>query len=350
MATSVVNTTRHLSTVHMATSAVNTTRHLSTVHISTSLLNPTRRLFKVHTPTSLVNTTRHSSRIRTTPCLPFTVSDNRPFYEREYPQMNLPRRLSNSSYQNVLHQLPSLRLIVVACARNVESNIKNYRSRIEPILDLFHPSSRILICESDSNDKTIEKLYQWSRAQVYTYGNMMKSYPGRTDRLEFCRNTLLNKTHDLKADYILVTDIDMFRTTVPSFLSNFRYNIDDWSVMTASSSDPYYDIWALRTLSDSIMNYDIWHRIWDLRKPGKNYCYETLVDLIVRVHQKRIPLEYGLIEVRSAFGGAGLYKANSTYTCQYDGENNTCEHIEFHLCIREQNHGRIFINSAFQVF
>ncbi|CAF4064172.1 unnamed protein product, partial [Adineta steineri] len=47
---------------------------------------------------------------------------------------------------------------------------------------------------------------------------------------------------------------------------------------------------------------------------------------------------------------AGLYKANSTYACQYDGEDNACEHIEFHLCIREQNHGRIFINSAFQVF
>ncbi|CAF1540048.1 unnamed protein product, partial [Adineta steineri] len=106
-------------------------------------------------------------------------------------------------------------------------------SHIELILDLFHSSSRILICESDSNDKTLEKLNEWSRAQVYTYGNMLKTYSERTDRLAFCRNKLLNKAHDLKADYILVTDLDTFSTTVSSFLSNFRYNIDDWSVMTA---------------------------------------------------------------------------------------------------------------------
>ncbi|CAF1312645.1 unnamed protein product [Adineta steineri] len=293
-------------------------------------------------------TTRLSSEAPTPTCESI-VSDNRSFYEREYPQLNLPQRISNSSYQNILHQLHSLRLIVVSCARNVESNIKKYRTHIEPILDLFHSSSRILICESDSNDKTVEKLYEWSRAQVYTYGNMLRTYPERTDRLAFCRNKLLNKAHDLKADYILVTDLDIFSTTVSSFLSNFRYNIDDWSVMTASSSSSYYDIWALRTLSDSVMNYDVWHRVWDLGRSGKTYCGGKLVDLIITIHQKHMPIEYGLLEVRSAFGGAGLYKVNSTYGCQYNGEKTTCEHVPFHLCIREKNQGRIFINSEFQV-
>ncbi|CAF3931713.1 unnamed protein product [Adineta steineri] len=205
---------------------------------------------------------------------------------------------------------------------------------MEPILDLSHSSSRILICESDSTDKTLEKLHQWSRAQVYTFGNMMKSYPERTHRLAFCRNTLLNKTHDLKADYILVTDFDRFPITVPSFLANFRYNIDDWSVMTASPSDYYYDIWALRTLSDSVMNYDVWRRIGDLERSGKNYCGGKLVDLIITIHQKYMPIEYGLLEVRSAFGGSALYKVNSTYGYQYDGA--TCEHVSFHLCIRKK--------------
>ncbi|CAF3786324.1 unnamed protein product [Adineta steineri] len=301
------------------------------------------------TSTSSIDATRILSKASPPPCRLFTVSDQRSFYEREYPQLNLPQRISNSSYQNILHQLHSLRLIVVACARDVESNIKNYRSHIEPILDLFHSSSRILIFESDSNDKTLEKLYEWSRAQVYTYGNKLKSYPERTDRLAFCRNKLLNKARDFKADYILVTDLDTFSTTVSSFLSNFRYNIDDWSVMTASSSSSYYDIWALRTLSDSVMNYDVWHRVWDLQRSSKNYCSETVIDLIIGIHQKHIPVEYGLLEVRSAFGGAGLYKVNSTYGCEYNGAKITCEHVPFHLCIREKNQGRIFINSEFQI-
>ncbi|CAF4307597.1 unnamed protein product, partial [Adineta steineri] len=244
----------------------------------------------------------------------------RPFFEQEYPQTNLPQRISNSSYQNILHQLHSLRLIVVACARNVEKDIENYRSHVEPIIDLFHPSSRILIFESDSKDKTVEKLYQWPRAQVYTYGNMMKSHPGRTDRLAFCRNTLLNKTRDLKADYILVTDLDAFSAAVPAFLSNFQYNIDDWSVMTTASSGAYSDFWALRTLSDSVMNYDVWRRMGELGGSGKNHCSPTEIRyLVFGIHEKIIPIEYGLLEVRSAFGGAGLYKLNSTYGCQYNG-------------------------------
>jgi hypothetical protein len=77
-----------------------------------------------------------------TDCRPFTVSDNRSFFEREYPQSNLPRRLSNSSYESILRQLRSMRLIVVSCARNVERNIDRYRRHIEPIIDLFHSSSR----------------------------------------------------------------------------------------------------------------------------------------------------------------------------------------------------------------
>jgi hypothetical protein len=57
---------------------------------------------------------------------------------------------------------------------------------------------------------------------------------------------------------------------------------------------------------------------------------------IFDINQKPIPSEYGLMEVHSAFGGAGLYEA--------------CEHVPFHLCIREKNNqGRIFINFDFQI-
>jgi hypothetical protein len=284
-----------------------------------------------------------------TTCRPFTLTDSRPFFERDYPQANLPRRLSDLSYQNLLHQLSSLRLIVLACSRNVESKVDNYRKHIEPILDLFHPSSRLLIFESDSDDKTAQKLHQWSRAQVYAHGQLKRQYPSRTDRLALCRNTLLSKARHFAPDYILVTDLDIFATSVPSFLTNFRYDPKDWSVMTASSSAAYYDIWALRTLSDSVMNYDVWHRMWDLQKSSNKYCSAAFTGLIIGIHQKHISIEHDLIEVRSAFGGAGLYKANSTYGCLYDGRNTTCEHVPFHLCMRDKNRARIFINPAFQI-
>jgi hypothetical protein len=279
-------------------------------------------------------------------CVPYTVSDNRSFFEREPPQLNLPRQISYSSDQHLFNYLSSLRLNVLSTARNVEKNIDNFRNHTEPIVALFHPSSRIFICESDSTDKTVEKLYKWPRAQVYTYG-ISKSYPDRTDRIAFCRNKLLDIAHEITSDYILIVDLDIFATKLSAFLSNFRYNTDDWSVMTASSSGSYYDIWALRTLSDSSLNFDVWHRILDLSGYNKSYCYKSLIDQIIGDNQKQIPIDHSLIEVRSAFNGAGLYKTNVTYGCKYSGANSTCEHVPFHLCIREKNQARIFINPTF---
>ncbi|CAF4068791.1 unnamed protein product [Adineta steineri] len=295
------------------------------------------------------NRTVHTTLTSVAPCRPYIPPDNRSFYEQEYPQSNLPQRISNSSYQNVLRQLPSLRLVVLGCARNVERNLDEFRSHMEPIINLFHSSSRILIFESDSRDRTVKKLRQWSRIELYTYRRLAKQYPERSERLAYGRNMLMDKAHLLLPDYIFIVDLDRFSTTVSSFLSNFKYDTNQWSVMTATSHNDYYDLWALRTLSDSVMNYDVWHRVWKLESSPTNHCSASAFEGIIGIHKKRIPIEHGLIEVRSAFNGAGLYKVNSTYNCKYDGRGFTCEHVPFHLCIREKNQARIFVNPEFQV-
>ncbi|CAF1563183.1 unnamed protein product, partial [Adineta steineri] len=205
------------------------------------------------------------------------------------------------------------------------------------------------IFESDSKDKTVKKLREWSRVELYTYSKLIELYPERTDRLAYGRNMLMDKAHLLLPDYIFIVDLDRFLTSVSSFLSNFQYDTNQWSVMTATAHNTYYDIWALRTLSDSVMNYDVWHRVSELETPPNNYCHQSVYDGIIGIHIKHIPIEHGLIEVRSAFNGAGLYKVNSTYNCKYDGGGYTCEHVPFHLCIREKNQARIFINPEFQV-
>ena len=279
-------------------------------------------------------------------CYPYHVSDTRSFFEREPPQLNLPRRISNSSRKSLRRRLHTVRLAAVACARNVEHHIDEFRKYVEPIVDLFHSSSRIIIAESDSTDNTLTKLKQWSRAEVYTFGNLSTSLRYRTERIAFCRNQLLEKARELKADYMLILDIDIFATNVSSFLTNFDYDTDDWSVMTANLIEPYYDIWALRTLSDTILNYDVWHRVWGMQFIT-NYCQDSLIKNTVGIHQKIFPKELNLLEVRSAFGGAGLYKMKATEDCSYSGEGHTCEHVLFHFCMRETNEARIFINTRF---
>jgi hypothetical protein len=279
-------------------------------------------------------------------CHSYNVSDARPFFEQEPPQSNLPRRVSNSSRHNLLRRLRSLRLAVLTCARNAEKHVDKLRQHVEPIIDLFHPSSQIIILESDSTDNTLQKLKQWSRPQLYTDGKLSTTIPQRPERIAHCRNKLLEKARQLQADYMLVLDLDIFATNVSSFLTNFDYDTDDWSVMTANLVDLYYDIWALRTLSDAVLNYDVWHRVWRLASSG-DYCRDSVINSTVTNHQKPFPVERDLLEVRSAFGGAALYKMNATKDCYYSGKPMTCEHVSFHTCIREKHQARIFINPKF---
>jgi hypothetical protein len=279
-------------------------------------------------------------------CRPYSVPDNRPFFEQEPPQSNLPRQVSNSSHRSLRRRLRSLRVAVVACAYNVEKFVDKFRNHVEPIIDLFHPSSQIIILESDSTDNTFAKLKQWSRPQLYTDGNLSTTIPSRTERIAYCRNKLLEKARQIEPDYLLVLDLDIFATNVSSFLTNFDYDTGDWSVMTANLLDIYYDIWAVRTLSESILNYDVWHRIWALQQITE-YCFNSLVEHIDYRHKKPFPVERGLLEVRSAFGGAGLYKMEATEGCDYSGKPTTCEHVAFHICMRDKHQARIFINPRF---
>jgi len=296
--------------------------------------------------TSSPTTTPKYVRTKRPNCKTSNVSDFRPFFDREPPQLNLPRRISSSERDGLRTRLRSLRLALVACAKDVEKEFDQFRKYVEPIVDLFHPTSRILILESDSKDNTLAKLRQWPRAQVYTYGNLSATIPRRTERIAYCRNKLLDEARKLKPDYMLVVDADIFAANVSSFLSNFEYDTNDWSVMTANLLKNYYDIWALRTLSDSILNFDIWHRIWALQL-AHGYCYDSLSKNILEIHQKTYPPDRNILEVRSAFDGAGLYKMSATEGCNYSGYFHTCEHVPFHICMREKNQAKIFINPKF---
>jgi glycosyltransferase involved in cell wall biosynthesis len=302
------------------------------------------------TTTTIETTTSSSSSLQSTTsrpkCKPYNVTDTRPFFDRELPQSNLPRRISKLTRNSLLRRLRSLRLALVACAYNVEKDVDKFREHVEPIVDLFHPTSRIIILESDSTDNTLAKLRQWSRAEVHTYGNLSETIPHRTERIAYCRNKLLEKVQQLQPDYMLILDVDIFAANVSSFLTNFEYDTNDWSVMTANLIEDYYDIWALRTLSDLVLNYDVWHRVWAMQIYNK-YCSDSLIKYVVKIHQKPFTPDRSLLEVRSAFGGAGLYKMEAVEGCYYSGESVTCEHVPFHVCMREKNGARIFINPKF---
>jgi len=314
---------------------------------STTSTTTTTATTTTSTTSTAVSGTGKSSTKAVPKCVNFTIPDERPFFDREPQLLNPPRLASNISRKSLLRRLRSLRLAAIACAFNVEKEVDKFRAHVEPIVDLFHPTSRILILESDSTDKTYEKLRQWGRAEVYSYGNLSIPIPRRTERIAYCRNELLNKARAIQPDYMLILDLDIFATNVSSFLSNFDYNTDDWSVMTANLlKEKYYDIWALRTFSETIMNFDCWHRVWALGFHNK-FCLDQVIEKTITIHQKPLAADRPLIEVRSAFDGAAIYKMDATEGCSYSGDYHTCEHAPFHICMRERNQARIFINPKF---
>ncbi len=256
------------------------------------------------------------------------------------------RRTSNVSFVNDS-------VIVTACGRNVADALPVFRKNLYSILNVFR-DYHILLGESDSKDKTLMSFRRWEkedhRVHVYTYGSLTTTYStNRAHRIAFCRNDLLRTARQnnwlTKAKFLLVMDIDVNANsilTVDNFLTNFEYDMRDWAVMTASQTEAYYDIWAVKSHT---LNYDCWEVV------GSFKHQEIARKIYIGVHTKPIPREMGLISVRSAFGGFGVYQTLYLNNCHYEAFDKTtrqkCEHISFHDCIIS-NGGKIFINPKFQ--
>jgi len=246
-------------------------------------------------------------------------------------------------------------LIVALCARDVERHLSVFRWNIENIASLFG-EYHIFIGESDSTDKTLIYLRQWSekngRVTIKKYGNLSHNIARRSARIAYCRNDLLDQARrtDLfrlhKHTFYMVADADInTRLNRSNFLSNFDYLIDEWGAMTASQYSGYYDIWALR---NDVVNYDCWQIVHNFL-----VILVTLnraVEIYISVHQNPIPSSHSLIPVNSAFGGAAIYQIKYLNECRYSGYESfeICEHVPFNLCVT-RNGGKIFINPKFQI-
>ena len=256
-------------------------------------------------------------------------------------RMKSPISLSNDS------------VVVMACGRNVENTLPGFQDNLYRLISLFK-TYRILLGESDSKDNTLVYMQKWKRKDrhvfLYSYGNLTDTYSKyRTHRITFCRNSLLQKARENhwldESNYLLVMDIDINSQailTVKNFLSNFFYDPNEWAVMTASQTLQYYDVWALRTTT---IDYDCWELVESFKHR------QIAIEKYVNIHMKPIPIDFGLIPVRSAFGGFAIYQTKYLNNCIYDGIGHsfkeTCEHITFHRCIVE-NGGKFFINPQFQ--
>ena len=226
--------------------------------------------------------------------------------------------------------------------RNVEKYLQKNLDNIDKCGSLF-ASYALILYENDSTDNTRDIMIKNKKDNYYYIFEDKVKEPSRTARLANGHNLILNKAREINKNnlnkyiYLILLDMDdvnnsgMFIDTIHTC---FKYK--NWSAMFPTQTDKYYDIWALR-IKDTF-DYDCWAK--------KN------IHLLENSKKEQKYYEPGqLIEVISAFGGAGIYRLESIpdkckYIGKYYDNNEVCEHVPFNICISESG-GKLYINTSF---
>jgi len=259
-----------------------------------------------------------------------------------------PRSLSETT-----QYLSQKRIIFLGCVRNCAATILSTLQKIVDIGSLFKDFV-IYLLENDSTDPSQEVLHHIPtqiNLEIINYSGLDAIFPQRTQRLAFCRNTLLEKVHssNLSPDYVCVVDMDGVvgeLPTIPGFLSSFQYD-PCWDAVFPVNEDSYYDVYALR--HPLICNSDYYQRFkhFDASFGKLNALWFTLQT----IGSLNFSTLAGWLEVNSAFGGMAIYKYPGLHRAHYVGIENdleVCEHVAFHRDLIRENK-RLFINPHFLI-
>uniref|UniRef100_A0A6C0I607 Nucleotide-diphospho-sugar transferase domain-containing protein n=1 Tax=viral metagenome TaxID=1070528 RepID=A0A6C0I607_9ZZZZ len=232
-------------------------------------------------------------------------------------------------------------VIIVGCARDIESYLPDTKKKLIMIKSLFR-SSKNIIYENDSTDKTLDILKEWEQEQLIQLITEKNIKGIRTERLAYARNILYKEAMKHDFDLLIIVDLDnvIINLTKESIISCFNLK-EDWAMVGANQSGSYYDMFALRTYDDW-MPFDCWFCIHNEEK-SNDYCLNS--------RMKNIPKDSEPIKVISCFGGTAIYKKKYLDNCSYgnglqtveDITTEICEHVDFNKCITN-NGGNIYIN------
>lgn len=226
-------------------------------------------------------------------------------------------------------------------------------------LSRLHDRVAFIFAVSDTTDDTAQLLRNWMGTEragkVVDLGELAGRFPRRTERLAFARNVCLEEVRGSAfAEYrhLIVADMDDVLAApldVESCVRALQWldTAPDRAAVFASAAPLYYDIWALRHPTWS--PHDCWHRIWE--RPARE-SFEAAKFREVFARQIALPREMQPVEVRSAFGGLGLYRMSHAMRSRYVGLDaqgrEVSEHVAFNEAIARAG-GRLFIFPGLQV-
>ena len=207
---------------------------------------------------------------------------------------------------------------------NVLKNLEQYIT--------FFDDYKCLILDGNSNDNTIEIGNNWCNVDP-SKRNFLQQPTKNLERgqsLTEARNYVVNffKNDFGENVFLMLLDTDSPNAVPFEGFETCFNTAHEWDALFANQRNCYYDVWALRD-EGCPNDYQINARItgnWD-----------------VRHLQTPKPISLGFHPVRSAFGGAGIYKTTSIKDAKYyckskvkmpDGNVYVlpvCEHVPFHL-------------------
>lgn len=248
--------------------------------------------------------------------------------------------------------------VFVGTARDCARWLPDVLTNLARLARLYERSA-FVFAVSDATDSTAALLRTWMSegrtGRVIDLGDLAGRFELRTERIAFARNACLAQVRGSELahyQHLVVADMDDVLAApidAPAYVAAAQWlaAAPDRAGVFAGAWPRYYDIWALRHPTWS--PHDCWHRIWG-RPPSESFEAAKFREVFAR--QIALPREMPPVEVRSAFGGLGLYRMAHALKARYVGLDRqgreVSEHVGFNEAIRAAG-GRLHVFPDLQV-
>ena len=255
----------------------------------------------------------------------------------------------------------NLNVIFAGCARDCSEFLPKSLDNIKHYSSLFRQSYSIVI-ENGSSDSTKEILKEnQSKNDIYLFCDEFNKISNRTQRLESARNliikTIKQNENIANCDLFILMDLDdigTYRINDDDILNAISFLFSEKNIAGVFSNQlgGYYDMWSLR--DKKYCDVDIWVEVFKFLMKNKNYSeqitrkhLEDAKKIILDKYTLSFNRDHSPIQVKSAFGGFGIYKMKSVLEnsekykgsqilnlISKDNKNATmkyqkCEHVNF---------------------
>jgi hypothetical protein len=257
--------------------------------------------------------------------------------------------------------------VLVGTISNAAGSLRSDLTKVMSALSTFE-LVQVFLVESDSTDSTLsvlENLHtEIESFNFVSLGDLRSKIPDRIHRIRYCRNIYVQKVRNIiessDIEYVFVADLDGMNSKISSKAILSSFDRDDWGAVLSNQRGGYYDVLALRhpTWCPQDVLVDLRHeqsfidktdlpRSSFLRRASRRAEYDRARKKAIYSKMIRIKHDEEWIEVKSGFGGLGIYKSELfelfDYSLQEGDLDFESEHVALSKRITDDGN-KIFIN------